>query len=132
MVTMTQDNLLPVKWKVEYKPPGGNWTVLAIDSAAPSPLSGLVKGYDTISRSYNSPQGALGTWQMRVSFEQVPTQVRMEDYLGNIYYETVMENETVKSVKSRKLSLSHEAVISGKTTSTYKRSIYVPLPKPGP
>ena len=104
MATRTQDNICPVKWTVEYKPPGGNWTVLAIDSAYPGTV---IAANTSIKRSYNTPQGALGTWQIRVTFEPVATQVRREDYLGNIYYE-LGEFARAREMYARATSLDSE------------------------
>lgn len=89
-------------WRVEYKPPGGAWTFLARDSDASA---------DTVSRTYSSPQGALGAWAMRLVVESG----------GSGYISGALG-----------LQLAYTDTISGKTTSRYKRSYYIDLPAPGP
>lgn len=99
--------LVPLSWKVEYKAPGGSWTLLATDSAAPQSTTKS----DNISRSYNTPSGALGTWSIRI---------------------TLLSAGSVVGISGSQLILVNTDTISGKTTTRYRRSYYIPLPAPGP
>ena len=113
---------LPMTWRVEYKAPGGNWTVLKTESAtsqgqangttysADSPTESTVDP-SKISRTYYSPTGACGTWSIRI---------------------VLMSEGSVVGISGEKLSLVGNDIISGKTTTRYRRSYYIPLPEPGP
>ena len=103
------DKYLPLSWQVEYKAPGGAWTLLKAESAASSGTATVDPSM--ISRSYNSPHGALGTWSMRI---------------------VLLSEGSVTGISGSQLILDGSDIISGKTTTRYRRSYYLPLPEPGP
>ncbi len=131
--TRYEDKMVPLSWKIEYKPPGGAWTLLKTETAAPggtadgvvtyafANANGLIKigsGTQTttvvpswIMRSYESPQGSFGTWSIRV---------------------VLLSEGSVSSISGKYLTTVGDDIISGKTTSRYRRSYYIPLPAPGP
>lgn len=108
-----QQHYSPLSWVVEYLPPGGVWTLLKSE-LVPVTYSGNafnMQAKTAVSRSFQSPHGAVGAWSIRV---------------------TLTSGGSISNVTGAKLVAVNTGTISGKTTSKYKRPYYIDLPSPGP